>query len=76
MPTIWLSYIHRGWLIKGISNIGIPILGTLIWACPNLIIGKIITTKNAIHILIVNVSTKYQSKLLNRSRNMAQKLNQ
>ena len=27
-------------LIHAVSNIGIPILGTLIWACPDLILVK------------------------------------
>ena len=32
-------------LVQAIFNIGIPILGTLIWACSNLIKGKVKTIK-------------------------------
>ena len=35
---------HAGGLIKAVFNIEIPILGTLIWACPNLIFSKTETT--------------------------------
>ena len=31
-------------LIQAVFDIGIPILGTLIWLCPNLILSKIETT--------------------------------
>ena len=31
-------------LIQAVFNIGIPILGKLIWACPNLILSKTKTT--------------------------------
>ena len=32
------------WLLKTVFNIGIPILGTLIWVCPNLIFSQTETT--------------------------------
>ena len=35
---------HAGGLIEAVFNIGIPILGTLTWACPNLIFSKTETT--------------------------------
>ena len=32
------------YVYKGVFDIGIPILGVLIWACPNLILNKTETT--------------------------------
>ena len=37
------KYFHG--LIQAVFDISIPILGTLIWACPNSMIGKVKTTK-------------------------------
>ena len=44
---LFLSFIVRKnqGLIQAVFDIGIPILGTLIWVCPNSIIGKVKTTK-------------------------------
>ena len=40
--TIFLTLTHeyKQVLIQAVFDIGIPILGTLIWACPNLILSK------------------------------------
>ena len=38
------SLIYRQGLIQAVFDIGIPILGTLIWVCPNLILSKTETT--------------------------------
>ena len=40
--TIFLTSTHeyKQVLIQAVFDIGIPILGTLIWACPNLILSK------------------------------------
>ena len=40
---LWLKITH--WLIQAVFDIGIPILGTLIWVCSNSIIGKVKITK-------------------------------
>ena len=43
-------YVQR--LIQAVFDIGTPILGTLVWACPNLILSKSKTTSkhNSSHI--------------------------
>ena len=39
-----MKCLHNQGLIQTVFDISIPILGTLIWACPNLILRKIETT--------------------------------
>ena len=43
LPADYAEYISQG-LIQAIFDIGIPILGALIWACRNLILRKTKTT--------------------------------
>ena len=57
-------------LIQVVFNIGIPILGILIWVCPNLIIGKVKITKQcnscfnfSVHIVDINLNKKKTIKL-------------
>ena len=38
------SRLHEQGLIQAVFDVGIPILGTLIWECPNLILNKNETT--------------------------------
>ena len=49
----------RGWYRQAVFDTGIPILGTLICACPNLIIAKVKTTKKCktrFYILLHSIS--------------------
>ena len=41
---IYFTYLRYWAICVAVFHIGIPILGTLIWACPNLILSKIETT--------------------------------
>ena len=57
------------WLILTIFDIGIPILGTLIWACPNSITGKVKTKKKRNtrfnflgHVIDINYKIKKANK--------------
>ena len=44
-------------LIQAIFNIGIPILGTQIWACPNLILSKTETNIKRNSIFLIKSAT-------------------
>ena len=53
LPAIIQNILGRGWY-QAIFDIGIPILGTLIWACRNLILRKTETPINAIPVFWSN----------------------
>ena len=60
-----LMMVNSQGLIQVVFNIGIPILGILIWVCPNLIIGKVKITKQcnscfnfSVHIVDINLNKK------------------
>ena len=48
---------HFHGLIQTVFRIGLPILGTLIWACPNSILNKTLTTsKYQLQFFIISVT--------------------
>ena len=55
-------YIYLQKLIQAIFDIGIPILGTLIWACPNLMIHKAKTTNISFNLLGHVIDIKQEKK--------------
>ena len=46
--------------MQAVFDIGLPILGTLIWACPNSIMNKIITTSKPNSSFSIISVTKYE----------------
>ena len=55
-----LSVLSSQGLIQAIFGIGLPILGTLIWACPNSILNKIITTSKRNSSFLITSATQHE----------------